>query len=152
MGIIETILAKYGLGFQISRDEYAKEIVMGGELLARLGETTIDRTAEVARDWRPDLVLQDELQSAGTLIGSLLGVPVVDQVLSVCGYREIRDEMRQHLDDAYDRHNVVTTQEESMKTAFLDTRPPSMRQPRVRRLVDARSCRTAGRASCPTGC
>ncbi|TWP50539.1 DUF1205 domain-containing protein [Lentzea tibetensis] len=124
MEIIQTVLAKYGLGFQISRDEYAKEIVMGGELLARLGEVTIDRTVAVTQGWRPDLVLHDELQPAGPLIASMYGVPAVEQVLSVCGYREIRDEMRQHLDEVYDRHDVVGPPE---KSAFLDTRPPSMR-------------------------
>ncbi|MFS8097946.1 DUF1205 domain-containing protein [Lentzea alba] len=125
MEIIQSVLAKYGLGFEISRDEYAKEVEMGGELLARLGEVTIDRTVAVARNWRPDLVLYDELQPAGPLIASKFGVPAVEQVLSVCGYREIRDGMRQHLDEVYDRHEVVGAPERS---ALLDTRPPSMRQ------------------------
>ncbi|MEV6236931.1 nucleotide disphospho-sugar-binding domain-containing protein [Lentzea sp. NPDC051838] len=125
MEIIQTVLAKYGLGFEISRDEYAKEVEMGGELLARLGEVTIDRTVAVARNWRPDLVLYDELQPAGPLVASMFGVPAVEQILSVCGYREIRDGMRQHLDEAYDRHGVVGA---PSKSVLLDTRPPSMRQ------------------------
>lgn len=125
MEIYGKVMTELGYVLQFGRDEYAKTIPMTAQMMAGFAEPVVDRTVEVAQDWRPDLVLHDELDAVGPLVAGKLGVPAVDQVLSVCAYRDIREQTRQHLDDAYDRHGVTGQPE---KSAVLDTRPPSMRR------------------------
>jgi UDP:flavonoid glycosyltransferase YjiC (YdhE family) len=119
------MMVERGMTFNRFRTERPEAVELAAELFAVLSDATTDRTVEVALDWRPDLVIYTELQAAGPLVASKLGVPAVEHIISVNHFRMISSKMRPWMDAAYDRHGVTGPPE---VTAFIDTRPPSMRE------------------------
>jgi UDP:flavonoid glycosyltransferase YjiC (YdhE family) len=55
------------------------------ELFARVSEVMLEGTEQVARRWRPDVVVHGELQGAGPVVAARLGVPAVEHAISVTG-------------------------------------------------------------------
>jgi hypothetical protein len=92
-----------------------------------------DRTLEVARPWRPDLVVYSTLQGSGLLIGSLLSVPVVEQGLGLTGggllmgTRSLAERMLDATRPACDRHGLGDGP--VPQAAVMDMCPPSMAEP-----------------------
>ncbi|MFK8849436.1 hypothetical protein [Streptomyces sp. Ac-502] len=90
---------------------------------ARTSEATVDRTVEVARSWRPGLVLHTELQGAGPLVAAALGVPAVEHTVSCHRFRQISDRFGPWRAAAYRRHGLAGR---PPIAATVDTRPPSI--------------------------
>lgn len=55
------------------------------ELFARVSEVMLEGTEQVARRWRPDVVVHGELQGAGPVVAAQLGVPAVEHAISLAG-------------------------------------------------------------------
>ncbi|MDQ7909213.1 DUF1205 domain-containing protein [Phytohabitans sp. ZYX-F-186] len=75
-------------------------------LLRTFGEVsavTAGVTAEVARRWRPDLVVHSRLQGAGLAVASALGVPAVEHGFNFQSEPDLAARFLPHLAAAYER-------------------------------------------------
>jgi hypothetical protein len=77
------------------------------ELLLRtfgqVSAATAATTAEVARRWRPDLVVHSRLQGAGMAAASALGVPAVEHGFNLQSEHDLAARFLPHLAEAYER-------------------------------------------------
>jgi UDP:flavonoid glycosyltransferase YjiC (YdhE family) len=77
------------------------------ELLLRtfgqISAVTARATAEVARRWRPDLVVHSRLQGAGLAAASALGVPAVEHGFNLQSEDDLATRFLPHLEEAYER-------------------------------------------------
>ncbi len=55
------------------------------QLFARVSELMLAGTERVARRWRPDVAVYGELQAAGAVVASRLGVPAVEHAIGLVG-------------------------------------------------------------------
>ncbi|MER7001315.1 nucleotide disphospho-sugar-binding domain-containing protein [Streptomyces sp. NPDC000410] len=117
------ILAERAMTFDRFRTDSPEGPPLAAEVFARTSEVAVERTLEVARDWRPDLVIHTELQAAGPLVASKLGVPAVEHVISMDTFRMISSRFGPWMAAAYERHGVTGP---PRVTATIDTRPPSL--------------------------
>lgn len=121
--IFGRLLAERRMTFDRFRTDSPEAVTLAAELFARTSEATVDRTVEVARSWRPDLVLHTELQGAGPLVAAVLGVPAVEHTISCHHFRQISDRFGPWLAAAYRRHGLAGR---PPVAATVDTRPPSI--------------------------
>jgi UDP:flavonoid glycosyltransferase YjiC (YdhE family) len=77
------------------------------ELLLRtfgqISAVTARATAEVARRWRPDLVVHSRLQGAGLAAASALGVPAVEHGFNLQSEADLAARFLPHLEEAFER-------------------------------------------------
>ncbi|BCB83628.1 hypothetical protein Psuf_009410 [Phytohabitans suffuscus] len=94
-------------------------------LLRTFGEVsavTAARTAEVARRWRPDLVVHSRLQGAGLAVASALGVPAVEHGFNLQSEPDLAARFLPHLEQAY--HRVGTPPALPPRRAVIHVAPP----------------------------
>jgi UDP:flavonoid glycosyltransferase YjiC (YdhE family) len=93
------------------------------KLFAMVSGKLVDDTVELARNWRPDLVIATLLQGAGPLAAAAVGVPWVLHGISVAGSPALSRALAAEMAGDYQRFGV----DFEPPAAFLDVAPPSMR-------------------------
>ncbi|MFH9423532.1 nucleotide disphospho-sugar-binding domain-containing protein [Streptomyces sp. NPDC017529] len=121
--IFGRLLAERRMSFDRFRTDSPAAVTLAAELFAKTSEATVERTAEVALAWRPDLVVYTELQGAGPLVAALLGVPAVEHTISCHHFRQISSRFGPWLAAAYRRYGLAGR---PPVAATIDTRPPSI--------------------------
>ncbi|OKI07175.1 hypothetical protein A6A06_36365 [Streptomyces sp. CB02923] len=121
--IFGRLLAERGMTFDRFRTDSPTAVALAAELFAKTSLATVERTVEVARSWRPDLVVHTELQGAGPLVAAVLGVPAVEHTISCHHFRQISSRFGPWLADAYRRYGLDGP---LPPAATVDTRPPSI--------------------------
>ncbi|WP_050515232.1 hypothetical protein [Streptomyces rimosus] len=99
--------AERGMPFDRFRTDSPEAVALATELFARTSEATVERTVEVARAWRPGLVLYTELQGAGPLVAAPLGVPAVEHSISCHHFRQFSSRFERWLAAAYQRYGLA---------------------------------------------
>jgi UDP:flavonoid glycosyltransferase YjiC (YdhE family) len=96
-------------------------------LLATFGQVsavTAAVTAEVARRWRPDLVVHSRLQGAGLAAASAVGVPAVEHGFSLQSEPDLAARFLPHLAEAYERAGAPVAL--PSRRAVLHVAPPEL--------------------------
>lgn len=96
-------------GFVGERQQTFTEVVderFPARLFARVSEVTVEGTVEVARQWRPDVVVHTPLQGAGRLVASLLGVPAVEHGIGLGSSSAFPGLLREEMRASYERFGV----------------------------------------------
>jgi hypothetical protein len=98
------------------------------ELLLRtfgqVSAVTAAVTAEVARRWRPDLVVHSRLQGAGLAAASALGVPAVEHGFNFQSEPDLAGRFLPHLAEAYERAGTPLAL--PTRRAVIHVAPPEM--------------------------
>jgi UDP:flavonoid glycosyltransferase YjiC (YdhE family) len=93
------------------------------EFLAMLSGFLVDGTSAAAETWQPDLIVQSQLQGAGLVVASKLGIPLVEHGFGLARSSGMAELHRQCMSEAFDRHGVTDLPQ---RTAVVDVAPPSM--------------------------
>jgi len=93
-------------------------------MFARVSDVTVDGLLDVARAWRPHLVVHSLFQGAGPLVAARLGVPAVQHGIALTGDTTAGELLRRHMADSYRRHGVTGAPPALLTVAVA---PPSMR-------------------------
>jgi UDP:flavonoid glycosyltransferase YjiC (YdhE family) len=91
-------------------------------LFARVSREFTDRTVELARRWRPDLVLYTPLQAVGPLAAAVAGVPAVPHTIGIGQTVSLSTMLAERFADEYQRFGVPAVP----PAAVVDVSPPSM--------------------------
>src|SRR5262249_8700499 len=75
-----------------------------------------------ARRWRPDLVVQSQLQGAGLVAAAVLDIPVIEHGFGLARTEGMAALHRVHMDEAFTRDGVDGPEH----IATIDVAPPSM--------------------------
>jgi UDP:flavonoid glycosyltransferase YjiC (YdhE family) len=98
------------------------------ELLLRtfgqVSAVTAAATVDVARRWRPDLVVHSRLQGAGLAAASALGVPAVEHGFNFQSEDDLAGRFLPHLAEAYERAGVPLAL--PPRRAVVHVAPPEM--------------------------
>jgi UDP:flavonoid glycosyltransferase YjiC (YdhE family) len=100
-------------------DDLHQEAPRFARMSARLGEAALP----IAESWRPDLVVQSQLQGAGLLLASTLDVPLVTHGFGLARTGDLAGLLWQYMADVADRHGLTAPPERHVQ---LDVAPPSM--------------------------
>lgn len=92
-------------------------------LFATVSSKSTDGTVELARAWRPDLVLTTPMQAVGPLAAAVAGVPSVMHTIGVAQSSVVWSTLAAHFAPEYERIGVPHTP----PAAVLDVSPPSLR-------------------------
>lgn len=90
-------------------------------LFGKVSDPVADGVVDVARWWRPDVVVTTELQGSGALVGSLLRVPVVELGHMLVVVPAMGDRLRDAMAPAYARHGL----DGADRADPAETRPPA---------------------------
>lgn len=115
--VFQGFFAEHGQPNTTSEDHAAK-------LFATVSGKFVDHTVELAKYWRPDLVITTLMQGAGPLAAAVVGVPWVLHGISLAGSPETSKAIATEMAADYQRLGV----DYEAPTAFLDVSPPSLRQ------------------------
>ncbi|HEX3591235.1 MAG TPA: nucleotide disphospho-sugar-binding domain-containing protein [Pseudonocardiaceae bacterium] len=96
-----------------------------GELFATVSRHFVDHTVELARTWRPDVVLYTPLQGAGQLAAQVVGVPSIAHTIGIAQPSILWTSVARHLAAEYERFGVAP--KDPVRT--LDVTPTSLRMP-----------------------
>jgi UDP:flavonoid glycosyltransferase YjiC (YdhE family) len=96
-----------------------------GRMFATVSGYSSDRTVELARRWRPDIVLFSPLQGVGLLAAQVVDVPAVAHTIGVAQPAALWSGVTKYLAEDYERFGVLPTE----PAAVLDVSPPSLRAP-----------------------
>jgi UDP:flavonoid glycosyltransferase YjiC (YdhE family) len=92
-------------------------------MFAGVNRPLIDGTVQLARNWRPDLVVHSQMAAAGVLAAAAIGVPAVQVNFGFTRTADIQERIAEHLTDCYDQHGASGPPERTVK---LDVAPASM--------------------------
>jgi UDP:flavonoid glycosyltransferase YjiC (YdhE family) len=92
-------------------------------LFSPMNRHLVDGVMRLAEDWRPDLVVHDQMGAIGVLAAARLGVPAVQQNFGFVRTGAIREGLGRALVDLYEQYGVSGSAE---RTVTLDVAPPSM--------------------------
>jgi UDP:flavonoid glycosyltransferase YjiC (YdhE family) len=107
------------------RDVFADATVeMVAALFAEIADRMADRTVEVARWWKPDLVVHTPLDGVGPLTAGLLSVPLVEHGLGLNGVGRLALPLFEAMRPTRERHGLVS--QPTGPAAVLDPCPPSL--------------------------
>lgn len=81
-----------------------------------------DRTVALARRWRPELIVQSQIQGAGLVAAGVLGVPVIEHGFGLARTDGMAALHRDHMHEAFTRHDTDVPDH----IAAIDVAPPSM--------------------------
>lgn len=90
---------------------------------ARLAALMSDGVVALADRWRPDVVVQSQIQGAGVIVASRLGVPLVEHGFGFGRTDGVAAMFQEHMADAFERHGVT---ELPARIESIDVAPPSM--------------------------
>jgi UDP:flavonoid glycosyltransferase YjiC (YdhE family) len=93
------------------------------ELFARMSASLIDLAVELARAWRPDLVISSQLDGAGLVVAGALQVPLVSHRFGFVRSEALLRDYHELLADEFRRHGVDRA---PLPDATIDVAPPSM--------------------------
>ncbi len=82
----------------------------------------VDRTVTLARRWRPDLVVQSQLQGAGLVAAGVLDLPLIDHGFGLARTYGMAALHRVHMGEAFTRYGIGVPE----NIATIDVAPPSM--------------------------
>ncbi|MBV9843748.1 MAG: DUF1205 domain-containing protein [Kutzneria sp.] len=106
-GVFEWIEEHHSeLTTRLRNDEATRDLRRAAPVFAKVAEHMADGVLDIADRWRPDLVVHSQLQGAGWLVASRLGVPVVQQGFGFARTDGVNELMREHLAVTYDRLGV----------------------------------------------
>ncbi|MCP3802415.1 DUF1205 domain-containing protein [Allokutzneria sp. A3M-2-11 16] len=96
-----------------------------GEIVEAMAEITpalFDGALTVAREWRPDLVVQSQGQTVGLLVAGVLGIPLVEHNFGLIRATGTQEGAYARMAETFDRYGFT------MPTSrqWLDVAPPSM--------------------------
>ncbi|WP_433872580.1 nucleotide disphospho-sugar-binding domain-containing protein [Saccharopolyspora sp. CA-218241] len=95
----------------------------GWTVLAQVASTFADPMIDVARQWRPDLVVHSQLQGGGALAGAALGVPAVEHGFGLLRSNGFYEALPDLLPGTMDRLGLDSA---PVPRAVVDIAPPSM--------------------------
>lgn len=101
-------------------DEAAADVAA---LFGKVSAPVADGVVDVARWWRPDVVVTTDLQACGGLVGSLLQVPVVHVGHMFAVVPDMGDRLRDAIADVHARHGADAR---PPARAAVQTLPPSL--------------------------
>jgi UDP:flavonoid glycosyltransferase YjiC (YdhE family) len=93
------------------------------ERFSRLSGVLADGVVALAESWRPDLIVQSQLQGAGLVAAGKLDIPVIEHGFGLARTDGMPALHRQHMAGVFDRHGVAALPE---RYAVIDVAPPSM--------------------------
>jgi UDP:flavonoid glycosyltransferase YjiC (YdhE family) len=99
------------------------------KMMAGISDKMADRTVEMAKSWKPDLIVHTPFNVNGSLAATLLSIPTVVHgfgLLSIGKLTGLTDLIYENMRPACERNGV--TSELVRPTAIIDTCPPSMRE------------------------
>ena len=82
----------------------------------------VDRTVALARRWRPDLIVQSQIQGAGLVAAGVLDLPVIDHGFGLARTDGMAALHRLHMGEAFTRYGTGVPE----NIATIDVAPPSM--------------------------
>jgi UDP:flavonoid glycosyltransferase YjiC (YdhE family) len=82
----------------------------------------VDRTVSLAREWRPNLIVQSQIQGAGLVAAGVLDVPVIEHGFGLARTDGMAALHRVHMSEAFIRHGVGVAAE----IGAIDVAPPSL--------------------------
>lgn len=83
----------------------------------------VDGAIRLAREWRPDLVVQSQAQGAGLVIAGALGIPVVEHNFGLVRATGMHERYWTAWGEVFERHAVPALPE---RRVWLDVAPPTM--------------------------
>lgn len=89
---------------------------------ARVSAVLSDGLVAAALAWRPDLIVQSQLQGAGLVAAARLGIPLVEHGFGFARSDGMAPLFRDHMAEVFDRHGVGLPE----RLAAIDVAPPSM--------------------------
>ncbi|MEN3309339.1 MAG: hypothetical protein V7603_5541 [Micromonosporaceae bacterium] len=92
-------------------------------LLAEANRPMVDGLIRLATRWRPDLVVHEQIATAGLLAAARIGVPAVQHNVGFTPTNGVHASVLKHLADLADRHDIGGTPE---PVAVVEVVPPSM--------------------------
>ncbi len=113
-------------------DDRQRELVAAvGRIHIGMAEAMVDDLIEVARGWRPDLILHDALSYAGAVTAAVLDVPNASSLWGAPGPQraEMRDFRAEPLPEYADLYAARNVSIRNMPTAWIDPCPPAIRLP-----------------------
>ncbi|MEU4532828.1 nucleotide disphospho-sugar-binding domain-containing protein [Micromonospora ureilytica] len=94
------------------------------QLFARVSGVTVDRVLEVARAWRPDLLINSPLQGAGAMAATMLNIPSATLILGPADCSPaLAGLLREQMNDRYEAHGLTGRPREQVR---LNSIPPSL--------------------------
>lgn len=93
------------------------------EFLALVSAPLVDGAVDLARVWRPDLIVQSQIDPVGLLVAAKFGIPLVNHGFGFADTGKLSEAHRVGLAEAFDRHGVTGT---PRPTVAIDVAPPSM--------------------------
>ena len=101
-----------------------EQLPLAAKLFATAAELTADGVVELARAWRPDVIVHSEWQLAGPLAAAVLDVPAVRHpTVFARGLDRMPRLQQPYFAGVLDRHGVTALPEPALE---LDLCPPSM--------------------------
>ncbi|WP_157979627.1 glycosyltransferase [Kribbella monticola] len=77
---------------------------LAGSLFGQQAAAVAPAMCHLADNWRPDLVVHTSLQGCGALVGSRLGIPVVEQMDGFTGGPDLATAIKSHLPEVYEKY------------------------------------------------
>lgn len=105
------------------RHAQLQDLRQAADYVAVLSNLLVDGVMEVARAWRPDLVVQSQVDGAGLVTAGALGVPAVAHGFGLARTAGMVHMLRERMVEAFARHGVSGT---TVPRAAIDVAPPSM--------------------------
>jgi UDP:flavonoid glycosyltransferase YjiC (YdhE family) len=99
------------------------ELGFVARLFAHVSRQFTDHTVDLARRWRPDLVIYTPMQGAGQLAAQVAGVPSVAHTIGIAQPSVLWESVAEQLAAEYDRFGVTPAD----PAAILDVSPTSLR-------------------------
>lgn len=108
---------------QALRGRVLGDLGQAAEYLAVLSDLLVDAAVDVAMVWRPDLVIQSQVDGAGMLVASKFEIPLVTHGFGLARTTAMATIYRECMTDAFERHGVSDPCEPA---ATIDVAPASM--------------------------
>ncbi|WP_136612224.1 nucleotide disphospho-sugar-binding domain-containing protein [Sinomonas albida] len=89
---------------------------------ARMTERLVDGVVDAAQRWRPDVIVQSQVQGAGLVAAGRLGLPLVEHGFGFARTPNISQKIFEKATGAFERHGVSALPE----SATIDVAPASM--------------------------
>ena len=93
------------------------------QMFARMAEPVVERMLEVAEWWRPAAVVQSQVQAAGVLLATKLGVPLVEHGFGLVRMDGMAERFRAQMAETFARHGVANA---PLERYAIDVAPASM--------------------------